>query len=182
MDEITQPLTTLSLTPTASTANMSADAKNFVSIQSNQNNSEFTMWDTLFLRFPYIAEKILNQLECRDLKNCKIVSMSWNKYLEKQKFYWIKWIKFFIFFPKKYQKIFRMSSVESIRQYAFEVKRFYNNEASEVGQTPIHFAAMTGQIQFLHSLIEQIGKRALLFKGWFPVALTSNILSQDFQS
>ena len=45
-----------------------------------------------------------------------------------------------------------MSSVESIRQYAFEVKRFYNNEASEVGQTPIHFAAMTGQIQLVNEI------------------------------
>ena len=36
---------------------------------------------------------------------------------------------------------------------------------SEVGQTPIHFAAMTGQNHFVQNIIERIGAKVLLFRG-----------------
>ena len=58
-----------------------------------------------------------------------------------------------------------MSSVENIRQYFHEVKDFYRNDMSEVGQTPIHFAAMTGQNHFVQNIIERIGAKVLLFRG-----------------
>ena len=74
-------------------------------------------------------------------------------------------IKVYILFPRVYQRLFRLSSVENIRQYFHEVKDFYRNDMSEVGQTPIHFAAMTGQNHFVQNIIERIGAKVLLFRG-----------------
>jgi len=123
------------------------------------------MWDIIFLRFPHIADKILNQyLDQRSLANCRMVNVSWKNFLEKQKFYWIRMIKVYILFPRVYQRLFRLSSVENIRQYFHEVKDFYRNDMSEVGQTPIHFAAMTGQNHFVQNIIERIGAKVLLFR------------------
>merc|ERR1719228_2171738 len=95
-------------------------------------------------------------MDQKSLANCRMVSTSWKKFLEKQKFYWIRMIKAYILFPKVYQRIFRLSSVENIRQYFLEVREFYKNDVSEVGQTPIHFAAQNGQLLICKTILSHV--------------------------
>ena len=77
------------------------------------------------------------------------------------------------------QRLFRLSSVENIRQYFHEVKDFYRNDMSEVGQTPIHFAAMTGQNHFVQNIIERIGAKVLLFRGNVFIKFSGRSESRD---
>ena len=69
--------------------------------------------------------------------------------------------------------------MENIRQYFHEVKDFYRNDMSEVGQTPIHFAAMTGQNHFVQNIIERIGAKVLLFRGNIFIKFSGPSVSRD---
>ena len=121
--------------------------------------------EDVILRFPHLAEKILDSLESKSLTTCREVSRSWDNFVNKKKFFLIRFIeKVVVFFHElgdDWKKVFKKATTETIMDLKHEVGMFYLRPFDSLhyhkGLTPSHVAAGTGNLELL-KLIENITK------------------------
>ena len=74
--------------------------------------------ETVILRFPHLAEEILDSLENKSLATCREVSKSWNNFVCKKKFFLIRVIEgeveYFHALGNDWKKIFDKGTTETI--------------------------------------------------------------------
>jgi hypothetical protein len=119
--------------------------------------------EDVILRFPHLAEKILDSLESKSLTTCREVSRSWDNFVSRKKFFLIRFIEkvvvFFHVLGDDWKKVFKKATTETIMDLRHEVGIFYLRPGLHYhkGLTPSHVAAGTGNLKLL-KLIENIAK------------------------
>ena len=119
--------------------------------------------EDVILRFPHLAEKILDSLESKSLATCQEVSRSWVNFVREKKFVQIRFIEkvveFFHVLGDDWKKVFKKATTETIMDLRHEVGIFYLRPGLHYhkGLTPSHVAAGTGNLELLKS-IENITK------------------------
>ena len=117
----------------------------------NQSLSECDIIETMILRFPHLAENVLNHLAIIDLKNCLNVSRHWSKFIQNEKFPWKKKIQNVRSICKQptndenVSKILKRAPMRVLQDFCLALKKLpkinINNEFS-----PLHIAAETGML------------------------------------
>ena len=49
--------------------------------------------EEIVVRFPKVSKLIFNNLDDENITKCKIVSRSWNSFMKKERFFWIRIIE-----------------------------------------------------------------------------------------
>ena len=104
----------------------------------------------VFMRFPHLAEQIFNCLENKSLTNCKLVSRSWQNYLEHLK---ILDVRIILSVVEKYhtvqeswKKILKLSKRQVIFDLRDSVEKVYEDVPAKKTLTPYHILAMDGHL------------------------------------
>ena len=103
----------------------------------------------MLIRFPHISEKIFNSLDNQNLIICKQVSRSWNDFIDRKKFFWIrnvqkcvkKYNKEYNECPKKWNSYFQNCNVETVRKFANSIRSLISSAKKvelEYGQPVLH--------------------------------------------
>ena len=124
-----------------------------------------TMED-MFWRFPHIGDQILKKLSNKSIVNSKKLARTWNCFIKNAKFY---------------QKRIRFVTFQKKRRLRFEMSLKKSNKH---GQTPLHQAAMYGQLSKCKEIIDIVeNKNPKDKEGLTPLHLAAEycISRLDFQ-
>ena len=111
--------------------------------------------DEIFARFPHIGDQIYTELDNQTLTRCRQVWDSWRTFLDSEKLLWVRSILNYIEPENSYQwKNFTKKNPASIlEEIEHGVRQFYTKYPFKIeGMSPMHFAAMYGNICVLKSL------------------------------
>ena len=114
--------------------------------------------EELFLRFPHIGEKIMDQLENADLTDCRMVNPFWKSCIDGQKVVWMRVIYQWLEINQDWQNIYKVLNVDMVRILANAVHKFYTDggdEESEHYKTPIEIAAIIGNTEIVAKLFKK---------------------------
>ena len=117
--------------------------------------------ETLTMRFPHLSEMIFDYLDNQSLAKCKIVSKTWNIYIEEQKFYGIRIIKEtverFHKLSNPWFEVFKKANTCNIKELKSCLDQFLKENCFNEGCTPLHIAAGVGNI-ILYESIHELAK------------------------
>ena len=106
-------------------------------------------------RFPYAIELVLDNLDDKNLVNCREASREMSEFLPKGRFYWIRFIKHhsakFGSFEKSWKQVIDKTSVEVLKELALEVQNFFGRSHKSDGFNITRIK----KIAQLHIAIEQ---------------------------
>ena len=135
--------------------------KNEVIINIENHDSE-PMMDKIMLKFPNLAEDILKELENECVANFRKISKPWCKFIDNEKFVWIRKISMYRGnmqkFNKQWNKVIRRTSVENAKELSITVQQFFHSRQNKQKQwSPLHIAAENGNFQFFRNIFEKTG-------------------------
>ena len=111
------------------------------------------------LRFPHISEQILKELDNKSLTECRTLSTSMCDFIDNTKIPWMRMIRKCMPDWEDQQEswsILRRVRVDTVREIADEVHQFYAWGLKDTGQTPLHFAVRTGQMDIFLDIFERV--------------------------
>jgi ankyrin repeat protein len=114
------------------------------------------MMEEVLLRFPHIGYQIFEQLDNPFLTVCRKVSKTWKSFIGNEKLPWIRMIVLHIKPLTSSWKIFlKKSNVKVLVEIATSVIQYHRESKCVPENTvPLHFAAMTGNIEIIERLIQ----------------------------
>ena len=123
------------------------------------------MMEEVLLRFPHIGYQIFEELNNSFLTNCREVSNSWKNFIDNEKLPWIRMIIQKIKpLTSPWKTFLQQSNKKSLVQMAtsviqhFKNFEFYQESTGPINTVPLHFAAMTGNIEMIERLIQNGAK------------------------
>ena len=124
--------------------------------------------DDFLLRHPSLSEVIFDQIDDTNLAKCRIVSKIWRHSIDDQRNTWIrmirrKYIKSGMIkshcgiFKKDWEKVFHRTPIEYVKELALTVQsQFWWDSLGKFGLKPLHFAAMTGNLNLYIFVNEKV--------------------------
>ena len=106
--------------------------------------------ECLCIRFPLVGERILNNLDGQSLANIKKASPDLAKYLENERFYWIriikKYTKNFKEFEESWKEVINKTPVDVLKQLGIAVQKCFKSYHFVLWHqlAPIDIALMKG--------------------------------------
>jgi hypothetical protein len=111
--------------------------------------------ESLCQRFPSVIELVLDNLDDKNLVNCREASRKMSEFLPKGRFFWMRIIKHysakFGSFENSWRQVIDKTSVEAIKELALEVQNFFGHSHKSNGFT----ITKIKQIAPLHIVVEQ---------------------------
>jgi ankyrin repeat protein len=87
--------------------------------------------DTFIARFPTIAVAIFKEVDNKSLGNCRVSSKIWEKFIDEEKFPWVRRIGMhrdnLIGFSEDWRKVLVKAPYEPIKSLAFAVEKFFSS-------------------------------------------------------
>ena len=115
------------------------------------------MLEHLHIRFPHLSVTIFDQLDDKSLSKCREVCKSWLKFIDEENFTCVRIIRIIKNHIECYDaKVLQSASVETLSKIACCVRQFYKKTPRSHGQTLLHFAAMTGQVEIIKEIFSDI--------------------------
>jgi ankyrin repeat protein len=112
--------------------------------------------DEIFARFPHIGEQIYTELDDQTLTRCRQVCDSWRTFLDNEKLLWVRSILSYIepHNSCQWKNFMKKNPASILAEIEHGVRQFYTKYPFKIeGMSPMHFAAMYGNICALKSLI-----------------------------
>ena len=85
--------------------------------------------ENLCKRFPHLAAQIFDQVDDQSLNNCKEINRGVLEHLDNERFFWIRIIKKYERklkdFPRLWKPVIDKTPVETVKQIAIAVSRFF---------------------------------------------------------
>ena len=115
--------------------------------------------EEIFLRFPHIGEKIIDQLDNTNLTNCRLVDLFWRKSIDNQKFLWMRIIHESLSMDpnQEWQKISRKLNFEMVKILGKTANQLCKDteEIDEIDKTPLVIAAISGNTEIVAKLFKK---------------------------
>ena len=112
--------------------------------------------DEIIARFPHIGDQIYTELDNQTLTRCRQVCDSWRTFLDSEKLIWARSILNYIE-PEnscQWKNFMKKNPASILEEIEHGVRQFYTKYPFKIeGMSPMHFAAMYGNICVLKSLI-----------------------------
>ena len=112
--------------------------------------------EEIFMRFPRVSQRILNNLDNQSLIRSKEVSRVIAEYVENEKFYWIRIIKKyagnFEGFEESWKEVIRRTPLDIVKQLALTVEEFFKSYTDKK-VAPLHIVAEKGTFQLFQYII-----------------------------
>ena len=112
--------------------------------------------DEIFARFPHIGDQIYTELDNQTLTRCRQVCDSWRTFLDSEKLLWVRSILNYIEPDNscQWKNFMKKNPASILEEIQYGVRQFYTTYPFKIeGMSPMHFAAMYGNICDLKSLI-----------------------------
>ena len=123
--------------------------------------------EDLSRKFPHLATSILDNLDNKNLTNCKKCSRDISQFLNTERFYWLRIIKSYkgnwILFQKSWKQAIDKAPVEILKQLAIAIQQFFTPESSrfEKQWPPFWIAIEAGDFQLCKFVSEKSGDISL---------------------
>ena len=120
--------------------------------------------ENILKRFPHLGELTLNNLDNKSLINGKKASRDVSKFLENEKFFWIRILKRyhrnFVRFEESWREVIKKPSFEMVKQLAVTVQNFFQlypviNYLESNQVAPIHIAAAQNNVDLYKFIYEK---------------------------
>ena len=117
--------------------------------------------EDLCQRFPMISRIITNNLDTQSLINFKISNRTISKYLDEERFYWIRIIKRynqnFAIYSEQWKKVIEKTPVKTVKKLADTVQSFFKAKPSRIRKKwrPLHIAAKMGVLCLSKHIVEK---------------------------
>ena len=139
----------------------------------NMTNFDTPTIDKILLRFPAIAEDIFKELDSKSMVKCQKVSVTWQNFINNQKFLWIrkmqKWIGNMEQFYEQWKLAIRNTSTDHVKEFSTVVEQFFdnfilgktkmyleNNSSMRKPQwAPLHATANQGHLELSRFIIQK---------------------------
>ena len=108
--------------------------------------------EEFLLRYPFVARNIFNQLDNRNLDQCKETSRFLHDFIENDKLYWVRRLQVFnknhIEFEKAWKSTIDKIPIENLKQLANAVEQFYGafSDQREFQNSPLHVVSERGNL------------------------------------
>ena len=112
-------------------------------------------------RFPMISRIITNNLDTQSLINFKISNRTISKYLDRERFYWIRILKRynqnFAVYLEQWKKVIEKTPAKTIKKLADAVQAFFEAKPSRIKKKwrPLHIAAKMGLLSLCQHIVEK---------------------------
>ena len=139
----------------------------------NMTNFDTPTIDKILLRFPAIAEDIFKELDSKSMVKCQKVSVTWQNFINNQKFLWIrkmqKWIGNMEQFYEQWKLAIRNTPTDHVKEFSTVVEQFFdnfilgktkmyleNNSSMRKPQwAPLHATANQGHLELSRFIIQK---------------------------
>ena len=134
--------------------------------------------DIVILRFPHIAEDTFKELDNKSIAQCKIVSRTWRRFIEEQKFLSIRRIEDYVEkhgseYTEDWAKIIEKSSKKQLKQIAFALGDISNpkklgllgKEVNKEYVCPLYIATRLGHLELFLLMTEKLEVTNPMVKG-----------------
>ena len=103
----------------------------FKTAQANQPILKNLLDNTFIARFPTLAVAIFKEVDNKSLGNCRVSSKIWEKFIDEEKFPWVRRIGMhrdnLIGFSEDWRKVLIKAPYEPIKSLAFAVEKFFSS-------------------------------------------------------
>ena len=115
--------------------------------------------EEIFLRFPHIGEKIMDQLDNTNLTNCRLVDLFWRKSIDNQKLLWMRIIYESLSMGpnQEWQEISRKLNFEMVKILGKTANQLCEDleEIYVYDKTPLAIAAISGNTEIVAKLFKK---------------------------
>ena len=111
-------------------------------------------FNQIFLSFPHVAQLIFEQLDPKTLEGCSKVSETWRKFLENDKFYWVKLSQD----HPGWEKFEKSVNFETFVAYGKSFLTLKSSEDSYENIDPIFCSIQLNDLEIFKTLISQYKK------------------------
>ena len=118
--------------------------------------------EEILTRFPHLGEQIFDQLNGEDLQKCREIEESWNIFIDRQKFPWIRAIQKHLKLDKDWKKVVQTSDVEIVRNLASAV---YDHYQGNLLKGKVNIDNCSGQLSY--RFIRNSVKFPLKYGFWY---------------
>lgn len=132
-------------------------------LRNKSEKSDIPTIDTMFSRFPIVAQDIFKELDNKSLINCRNVSFSWQSFIDNQKLIWIRRIQKSNGskneFHMQWKHIIRNTPINRIKELSTAVLQFFEEDISrrKMPHSPLHVTADRGLLKLSKFIIYKIG-------------------------
>ena len=134
--------------------------------------------ENFMCRFPHLFQQILEELDVRSFADCRLVGKSWLSFIANEKSTWIRVMKTLMEDQglvnhayeyikedpkedKKLEKALKQCDLTALKKLIFTIRDYSEENAwkSKRGQKPLHFAAMSGQIEMCKKILANVSNK-----------------------
>ena len=121
--------------------------------------------DTMFSRFPIIAQDIFKELDNKSLIKCREVSVPWKNFIDNEKFIWIRTMQKYGAsmkeFYEQWKLVIKKTETNLVKELSKAVLQFFEDDVSRNKQqySPLHVTADKGLLESSKFMIQRTGDK-----------------------
>ena len=124
------------------------------------DKAKTTFLDEMMLRFPHLVQDVFEELDNKNLANCRNLSRSCCNFIANEKFYWVRKIQNCVRmtkFQQQWNKVLENIPTQDAKEIFVIIEIFfrYDLNRKKLQWSPLHIAAEQGYLEFCKYIIEK---------------------------